>query len=446
MTRAMETLLPRRLLLLAASDAVLVGAILAATSLAVARLQWDALATVSIAPIAIVCVVVLVCLHGFDLYQVRIAANPREVATRLSQVLGTACIVLAGLYSLAPHLLLDRDVVLAGSLITGTALVINRRVFLLLNHSRAFSERALLLGSGQLALALAEELERHPEHGLYQVAWLPDFTDEASLLREVANTRAQRVILALDNHQRLPLEALVELRSQGVRVERGAEAYEEATAKVPLDSLSLGWLLSLDSASPRLRAATKRALSIVVAAPALLVLSPLMALVAVLIRLDSPGPALFCQERVGQGGRKFTLYKFRSMTTDPERHGDNLPCQAGDRRITRLGRLLRRTRLDEMPQLFNVLRGDIALVGPRPFMASQEAELVEKIPYYRYRWAAKPGLTGWAQIHRGYCATVADNTDKLAYDLFYIKHQSLGLDVLILFQTLKIMLLGRGAR
>jgi len=169
-----------------------------------------------------------------------------------------------------------------------------------------------------------------------------------------------------------------------------------------------------------------------------------MLLIVLAIRLDSPGPAIFRQKRVGRGGKTFTLYKFRSMFDGLQ--ADHRPAEKEDDRITRLGSVLRRTRLDELPQLYNILRGDMHFVGPRPFVPEQEHELVTAIPFYNQRWNVKPGATGWAQVNRAYCATVEDNAEKLAYDLFYIKNMSISLDLLILFKTIKILLLGRGGR
>jgi len=169
-------------------------------------------------------------------------------------------------------------------------------------------------------------------------------------------------------------------------------------------------------------------------------------LIGLAIRLDSDGPAIFRQKRVGLHGKIFTLFKFRTMKNDVAQDENYLPAGRTDSRFTRLGRLLRRTRMDELPQLFNILRGDMHFVGPRPFVPNQENECVEKIPYYRQRWAVKPGATGWAQVNRDYCATIEDNQEKLGYDLFYIKNISVGLDLLILFKTMKILLLGRGSR
>jgi len=223
--------------------------------------------------------------------------------------------------------------------------------------------------------------------------------------------------------------------------------YETLTGKVALESLRLSWLLfSRGFRVSRSMLLYKRATSIIISAVGLLLALPLMAIIAVAIRLDSKGAVMFRQERLGLRGAIFTLNKFRSMVEGADADGIYRPAQENDDRVTRVGRWLRRYRLDELPQLWNVLRGDIYFVGPRPFVPNQEREYAEKIPFYTQRWSVRPGLTGWAQVNREYCATVEDNADKLAYDLFYIKNMSVGLDLLIVFKTLKSLLLGRGGR
>jgi lipopolysaccharide/colanic/teichoic acid biosynthesis glycosyltransferase len=213
---------------------------------------------------------------------------------------------------------------------------------------------------------------------------------------------------------------------------------------VPVSHLRLSWLLFSEGfyVSPA-KLLMKRFSSLVVSITCLILTLPVMGLIALAIRLNSPGPVFFRQKRIGKDGKAFLLYKFRSMYVDAD---PVKPALEGDARITKVGNFLRRVRLDELPQLFNILRGDMYFVGPRPFVEAAEEECVRKIPFYGQRWTISPGLTGWAQIHNGYCATLEDNIEKLGYDLFYIKNMSLGLDLLILFQTTKILLLGRGAR
>jgi lipopolysaccharide/colanic/teichoic acid biosynthesis glycosyltransferase len=230
-------------------------------------------------------------------------------------------------------------------------------------------------------------------------------------------------------------------------VEDGIELYEELTGKVWLGAFSTSFLLF----SPKLRRSLvrrffNRSWSMLFALVALIIASPLLLITALVIRLESKGPAIFRQTRVGENGRHFTLFKFRSMKVGAECAETLIPATQDDPRCTRVGRLIRRFRIDELPQLINILKGDMYFVGPRPFVPDQEESLVQQIPHYRQRWAVRPGATGWAQVHRGYCSSVEDNTEKLSYDLFYIKNLSLRLDIVTLVKTFKTVLLGRGGQ
>ena len=264
----------------------------------------------------------------------------------------------------------------------------------------------------------------------------------------VESQRIRRIILATnDRRGKLPLELLLQLKKCGIRIDDGADLYEGITGKVPLEIRTLSSLLFSRAFRPsKLLLIYKRTFSIIGAFFGLLICAPLMAVVAIAIRLDSRGPVIFRQKRVGKDSRTFVLYKFRSMYIGLDQDQGQRPAAEGDTRFTRVGRLLRRARIDELPQLYNILRGEMYFVGPRPFLGAHEDALAAKIPFYGQRWAVRPGATGWAQVNRGYCATIDDNTEKLAYDLFYIKNMSIGLDLFILFKTIKILLLGRGSR
>jgi len=230
-------------------------------------------------------------------------------------------------------------------------------------------------------------------------------------------------------------------------VQEGAEFYESATGRIPVNTARPSWLIfGPGFRISKVQSFYKRLVSLSISFIGIIVLSPLMLVTALAIWLDSPGPIIFRQVRIGMHGLPFTLYKFRTMYHEADQGRDPLSVQANDRRITRVGRRLRQFRLDEFPQLFNILMGHMALVGPRPFVCNQEFELVEQIPLYKQRWSVRPGATGWAQVQRGYCATLQDNVEKLAYDLFYIKNMSIGLDLLILLKTFEIVLAGIGGR
>ncbi len=411
--------------------------------------------------ILVIAAVFITCMYYFDLYSPTVLNNLRDVLTRMIPMQGTVCVLLACLYYLYPPLSMGRSIFLGGFVLVAMLLLVWRYLFFLLNTLPRFAERALILGDGPLAAPLLAELQSHPELGIRVVGQLSmnksgnrgvtqDSTEEQAeaLLNSIKVHDPDRVIVAFgDRRGRLPVEALLQLKSSGIRIQDSSEMYESVTGKVPPESLHLSWLLFSQGfrvSAPLL--IYERVTSFVISAIALVMSLPAMAFISLAIRMDSAGPVIFSQKRVGRGGEIFTLYKFRTMFDGADKDGHHPAAELTDKRFTRVGRLLRRTHLDELPQLFNILRGEMNLVGPRPFVPNQEQECIEKIPYYRQRGVIKPGATGWAQVNRGYNATIEDNKEKLAYDLFYIKNISLGLDLLILFQTVKILLLGRGGR
>jgi len=406
--------------------------------------------------IALPCGVFIFCMYYYDLYETYAFCDPRELISRLIQVFGTGCLLMALIYYLFPQVQLSVPVIGLAALFFGCSLILWRKMFLVLNRSGRLAERALLLGAGPLSVPLSQEIASRPQWGVRLAGYvgrqfdslesldgcrrLGDTDDLAAVvqrehIREVIVTMAER-------RGRLPVEELLDLKTKGVVVRDGVDVYESLTGKIPLESLRLSWLLfSPGFQLSRRRRVLKRVISLVLSLVGLVLTLPLMVLTALAVRLDSEGPVFFSQERVGKDGKIFKLMKFRSM----KRHADpDRPAEKDDERFTRVGKWIRRARLDELPQLYNILRGDMYFVGPRPFVPNQEWELVEKIPFYRQRWSVKPGATGWAQINRGYCVTLEDNAEKLAYDLFYIKNMSIGMDLMIIFQTLKTLFLGRG--
>jgi sugar transferase (PEP-CTERM system associated) len=414
--------------------------------------------------IAIVCVVCSLCVYYYDLYDSVILASSREVFIRLVQSVGSACIILALLYYLYPSIRIRAALFVPAVLVMGTCLVGWRKLFSLLSYSRGFGERVLVLGEGPLAGSLAKAINARPAIGLRLIGFvgctsepnrlgaLQHLGDLAELAQIVAAEQINRIVVTMqDRRAMLPVERLLELKTQGVLVEDGSAFYEILTGKVPLESLRLSQLLfSSGFFFSRGMLLYKRMSSVLISLVCLILALPLMALIALAIWIDSGTPILFRQKRVGEGGTIFTLYKFRSMkiqgNVNANGNGKPQPAQDMDKRFTRVGSWIRRLRVDELPELYNVLRGDMHFVGPRPFMLEEEEDLARQIPFYNYRWTIKPGVTGWAQIHRAYCATLEDNKEKLSYDLFYIKNMSVGLDLLILFQTVKTLLLRRGAR
>jgi sugar transferase (PEP-CTERM system associated) len=340
-----------------------------------------------------------------------------------------------------------------------------RELFSFINRSTRLSQRVMVLGEGRLALPIVNQIQMRPELGFQLVGFVAPQSDQSpglnglrriggmnDLTKVTLRENIERIIVAIaDRRGQLPVDELLELKTRGIMVEDGITFYEAAAGKIDLDSLVPSHLLFSDgfSASTAMLA-FKRISSLILSLALLILASPVMAFVAIAIRLDSEGPVLFRQRRVGKDGRLFTLYKFRSMRIDgnvnAQGNGKAQPAEEHDERFTGVGRTIRRLRVDELPQLYNILRGDMDFVGPRPFMLEEEEELAHQIPYYKQRWSVRPGATGWAQVRRPYCATLEDNRDKLAYDLFYIKNLSPGLDILILLRTVKILIWGRGSR
>ncbi len=430
--------IPKRVVLLLCSEAVLV---ISALMLGVIA-HWGGLGGWMLSHqedgprIAVVGGVCMLCMYYYDLYDSSMLINLRLALARLLQVLGTAALILAALYSMFPGLTLGRNIILIGLALAGVLVAGWRQLFFRLNRVHWLNEPVLIVGEGVLAAKLAEEFFSRPELGV-RLAGMA--SESADLAQGAGRVQARRAIVVLPR----PWPEWVRgLGERGLQLQDGAAVYERITGQVALEADAAPMI----PPSARMTLRRKRLFSLAVAVPGLLLAWPLMLLISLAIRLDSPGPALFRQRRIGWQGRPFTLFKFRSMYVNADAGGAARPAGFRDARCTRVGRWLRRARLDELPQLWNILRGDMSLVGPRPFVPEQEAECVRAIPGYELRWQVPPGATGWAQVHHGYCATLEDNREKLAYDLFYVKHLSVALDLVILFQTVKILLLGRGGR
>jgi sugar transferase (PEP-CTERM system associated) len=472
MIRLMNAYFPRRTLFLGISEACLVAlAFIAATF---ARLGMSDASTLlnyeqGFIKIPILSVAFIICMYYFDLYDSSILSNKREIRIRLVQVLGTVSIVVACLYYVYPPLELGRGIFLIGLVIVAVLLLGWRRLFSAINSQPQFAERVLILGDGPLATSLLHELESRPELGLRVVGpVLPDrkgsdmFPSELresrddsrepieveELSRVVKVNRVSRIVVAMgDRRGKMPVELLLSLKSQGVLIQDGTDAYEAITGKVPIESLRLGWLLfSPGFHLSRFLLIYKRLASMLVSIIGLLLSLPLLPFVALAIKLTSPGAVFYRQQRVGLNGKVFYCYKFRTMCADAE--ADRGPTWAGDDdpRITPVGRFLRISRIDEIPQLWNVFKGDMSLIGPRPERPEFVDWLTREIPFYHLRNTVRPGITGWAQVRYKYGSTIEDAKEKLRYDLFYIKNMSPGLDFLILFDTTRTIFWGRGAK
>ncbi len=463
MIRLFHVYFPGRTVLLAATEAMLIVAALLLICFGGSGLETTMTPgyALDVVKVLIAAAVVMLCMYYYDLYDTSVIHSPMEVLPRLVQVLGTACLVLALLYYVYPMARLSRGPFVIWIVLIGVLLGAWRQLFSLLNRSPRLRQRVLLLGEGPVARALASEVEMRPHLGIQLVGYVAESNVNRTprsdlrcvgrmqdLQSLVEDQRISRIILTMSEQRgQLPVDELLRLKSEGIIIQSGGDAYEAITGKVPLDSLRPSWLLfSNGFRVSAFMLAYKRAASIAISVVGLILSLPIMALAALAIRLDSPGPVIFRQERVGKGGRKFTVFKFRSMAVGADADGVVRPAQKNDDRVTRVGRWIRKLRIDEIPQLYNIFRGDMYFIGPRPFTPNLEEQLAKEIPFYNQRWIVKPGATGWAQVRRGYNETLDDNIEKLSYDLFYIKNLSIGLDFLILFETVKILILGRGGR
>lgn len=458
MIRIFNISVPLRSVALRISEALLVFAALFLAS-SVGPGQHLAWTPTTYRPVGVVGSVILLWLYCLDFYEPQVTAHQAHSLSRIIQAMGLTMLIAAALHAWL-LVRIDVVVVLVGLALVGAVLTASRYLFEELAKRPTLAEPAVVWGSGPLAAGIIQELRKRPDIGIHVLG----IVDEAYAGGTFAGVRylgppeviwtmaesgqARRIIVAVDERRGcLPVERLMAVKAAGLSVEEGTELYEELTGKVWLGAFSISLLLfSRRFRKSRVRIFLNRAFSVFFALIALIIASPVMLITALLIRLDSDGPAILRQTRVGENGRHFTLFKFRSMKVGAERAGTLAPATPDDPRCTRVGKWIRRFRLDELPQLFNILKGDMYFIGPRPFVLDQEASLVRQIPYYRQRWAVRPGATGWAQVNRGYCSSIEDNVDKLSYDLFYIKNLSMGLDLVTLLKTFKILLFGRGGR
>lgn len=324
-----------------------------------------------------------------------------------------------------------------------------------------FKPRILVLGTGSRAVKVDEVSQARFGGGVEVVGYLSSnmtphavaasriLPEDESLLTAVEKHGVNEVVIAIRDRRggNMPIHELLKCRMQGIKVTELSSFFERECGQIKLDSLNASWMVFNDGFNQSgARDAVKRIFDVVASAVLVLLTLPVMLLAWLLIKLEDGGPAFYSQERVGENDQIFTIYKFRSMRIDSEKDGRPRWASANDDRITRVGRVIRKIRVDELPQVFNVLRGDMSFVGPRPERPYFVQKLEAEIPYYGVRHCMKPGITGWAQVQYDYGSSVDDAVEKLQYDLYYVKNHSLFLDVLILFQTVQVVLLGKGAR
>ncbi len=410
----------------------------------------------------LVAFVTQLCMYFGDLYDFKTIVDRRELFVRSVQSLAAASMILAGLYYWFPDLIVGRGVFIVAAILIIGLLFGWRLAFEWTSRHLAPAQRLLLVGTGEAAVKLARELFERRELGVDIVGFIdpdparvgaavinPGVIGSVEDIPAIVRAKAVDAVVVSLSEARgtLPMDKLLEMKLDGVTFEHLASIYERYTGKIAIENLRPSWLIFSEGfRKSRAHEGIKRSMDLLLAAAGLIITIPLMMLVALVIVVTSGGPALYRQQRVGQHGRVFTVYKFRTMRLDAEKETGAVWARHNDDRVTRVGRVLRRTRLDELPQLWNVLRGDMSVVGPRPERPEFVRSLTEDIRFYGQRHVIRPGLTGWAQVCYTYGASVEDAMEKLQYDLFYIKHRSTALDLFILAKTVKTVVMRRGAQ
>jgi sugar transferase (PEP-CTERM system associated) len=408
-------------------------------------------------------IVCQICLYYGDLYDMSTSKSAVDLCIRLMQALGVAAILLAIIYFIFPRTMLNVGNYIVSALILlfllsswriGYALVLNRGLF---------DKKIILIGSDELAQKINNEIVQKKDCG-YQVACIvlekyhqgtiadaktpvirkKGYQGLCALARKLY---IDTIVVAIkEKRGELPTKELLQCRIDGIEVIDGISFYETLSGKLLVEHISPSWLIFSDGfQKSKIKKNIKRLTDIILSTLLLIILAPILFVVMLLIKIDSKGPAFYSQERIGERHRIYRIYKFRSMFTDAEKKTGPVFTTKDDDRITRFGWFLRKWRIDEIPQLWNVLRGEMSFVGPRPEREFFVKQLEQKIPYYRERFSVKPGITGWAQVCYRYGYTLEDAVEKLNYDLFYIKNMSIFMDLMIILRTIKIVLFGIGA-
>jgi sugar transferase (PEP-CTERM system associated) len=447
--------------LVISDTALILAAVVATAYIRLGLHPWPIVVADMLPKALLITLVSQLCLYYSDLYDdPHVGGSRAELLIRILQALGITLLILAGVYTMFPALTVARGVLAWAAPLAAAGVIAWRLAFAWAARQVGPRERLLLVGTSGAGLTLAHELQNRDEIGVQIVG----FVDADSRLARSATSlpflgtiddipslvRARsidRVVVSLaDARGKLPMGKLLEMKLDGVSFDHLTSVYEEYTGKIAVENLRPSWLIfSPGFRKTRRLLFVKRLFDIAGAGIGLVLTAPIIFLFAIIVKLTSPGPAFYSQRRVGRDGRVFVVRKLRSMCANAERDtGPVWTKSTGDARITRVGRFMRRTRLDELPQFWNILTGQMSLIGPRPERPEFVESLMVQIPFYGQRHVVKPGLTGWAQVRYTYGATIEDAVEKLQYDLFYIKNMSIALDLFIAFETVKTVLLRRG--
>ena len=407
----------------------------------------------------IVTMIFQMTLYFFDLYDLSRLSQASETALRIVQSFGVGCVLLAGIYYSFPILVITTKIFWVGYVIICLVLVLWRTLYYSVLKKRLFAQPILLLGTGKISEQICREIEDKKDAGYKISAFIginqppynpnkaPVISPEMFLSVSCPQHNVNRIVVALDDRRgHMPIQQLLRCKIRGIEIDDGITFYEAITGKILVENVNPAWLIfSKGFQTSRLCYFIKRAKDLLLAIFGLTLSLPITLITAILIKAESPGPVFYTQERVGERGDTFKVIKFRSMRQDAEKDGAVWAMQ-NDTRVTRVGDFIRKVRIDEIPQMWNVLKGEMSFVGPRPERPVFVEQLTDAIPYYSLRHSVKPGITGWAQVCYPYGASEEDALRKLEYDLYYIKNQSIFIDLLVIFRTIKTVLFQKGSR
>ncbi|MDP2647535.1 MAG: TIGR03013 family PEP-CTERM/XrtA system glycosyltransferase [Desulfobacterales bacterium] len=454
----------RHLILLIVEDAIILMAILIAMGLRFGQdVRFILMDSGEWLRIAAVVLTTQLSFYYHDLYELKVLNSRRELFIQLLQALGVTSIALSLLYYLFPDLVLGKGIFALFVLVVIGVVVVWRLVYSAILSMKRLSLNILLVGSGDMAAAIYAETLSRKTLGYHVIGCLTDTppTDDSQkkklprvlggfkeLPTYAARPDIDRVVVAIGERRgNFPVRDLLALRTSGLPIEDGCSFYEELTGKLLVEYMRPSQIIFSEGFSKRLITLSLKRFMDFFASGVLLIISiPLWFFIPIAIKLDSRGPVFFTQERSGERGKAFRILKFRSMHKDAEERTGPIWAGEKDPRITRVGRFIRKTRIDEIPQLINIFKGQMSFVGPRPERPFFIEDLSENIPYYMLRNTVKPGLTGLAQVHYSYASSVGDAMEKLRYDLYYIKRLGFWMDLSIIFETIKVVLFGKGAK
>jgi sugar transferase (PEP-CTERM system associated) len=398
-------------------------------------------------------------LYFFDLYHPNLVASQSEIFSRMIQAFGFGCIILAGFYYFIPSLIISTSIFWTFYAVVCLILFGWRTLYSFILKKRLFASPIIILGTGKISAKIVDLLATKRDSDFRIAAFVgqgtpqlnpdnvPVIQNSDSLLSITRKYKSNIIVVAIDDRRHnMPIQDLMDCKFHGVSIKDGISFFESISGRISVENVNPTWFIFAEGFQMRqITFLIKRFLDIIISTIGLLITSPISMLTAICIKLESPGSVLYSQERIGERGSTFFIYKFRSMCQDSEKNGA-VWARENDSRVTKIGKFIRKSRIDEIPQMWNVLKGDMSFVGPRPERPIFVDELVKKIPYYSLRHAIKPGLTGLAQIRYQYGASEEDALRKLEYDIYYMKNLSILFDLFIIFVTIKIVLFQKGAR